>query len=375
MLKNKKLIITTTIFTFCLCISSMASSYVFSKSTSISVDGSVDIKNRTFGPTDIVLTAGYSDASCTVKDLSGNSISDDDIKSFFVENEDVTDKYGNHFAQLKRYYVSMSQASSGVMTYKLSTTLKDSSYFVCPYFYDKDGNEIEYAYYGKYKASVSNSKLCSVSGVVPATTDYNINDFRTYARANGNQYHITDWCAVFTVQIMCMCVGKTTQMNNLISTFRYYSDKTGGGKQILGIEDIVGNGYEDVDGVVFRSGSTLAASTVSWATKISDYAANITTNQTTLTGATGSNGGYITQMFYSYKKPALSIFPKKLDGTSSTYYCDRLTFDKSSSPNLVVWGSYGPDPTGGLFSLSCNCTYTLANYMFSTRLHAKKLEL
>ena len=70
MLKNKKLIITIATFTCCLCISSMASSYVFTKSASISTDGSVDVKTRTFGPTDIVLTAGYSDASCTVKDLS-----------------------------------------------------------------------------------------------------------------------------------------------------------------------------------------------------------------------------------------------------------------------------------------------------------------
>ena len=372
MLKNKKLIITTTIFNCCLCVSSMASSYVFTKSASVSTSGTVDVKNRTFGVTDIVLTAGYSDTSCTVKDLNGNSISDDDIKSFFVENEDVTDTYNNHFVQLKRYYVSMSQASNGVMTYKLSTTKKDSSYFVCPYFKDKDGNEIEYAYYGKYKGSVSSGKLCSIAGVTP-TYSTSIDNFRTYARANGDQYHQTDWCTVFTAQIMFMCYYKTTKADDKIS-YRNYNYQTGTGVQVLGIEDIIGNGYEDVDGVCFYGASSLSSCAVAYDEKISDYKATTTTNKTTLTGASGTKGNYISRMYYVSGKPALSIFPKALSGGSSTYYCDCFYCgNNSSSSYFAYWGGSGSNDSRGLFFLSCDLTWSLTGGVLGSRLHCKIL--
>ena len=373
MLKNEKLIFITSTFICCLCISSMASSYVFTKSASISVDGSVDIKDRTFGVTDIVLTAGYSDASCTVRDLNGNSISDGDIKSFFVENEDVTDKYNNHFVQLKRYYVSMSQASSGVMTYKLSTTKKDSSYFVCPYFYDKDGNEIEYAYYGKYKGNVTDEKLYSIAGVTP-TYSTTIDNFRTSARANGDQYHKTDWCTVFTAQIMLMCYYKTTKVDDKI-TYRSCGYQTGTGVQVLGIEDIIGNGFEDVDGVCFYGASSLSSCAVAYDEKISDYKATTTTNKTTLTGASGISGNYISRMYYVSGKPTLSFFPKALSGGSlSTYYCDLFYYGTNSgSSYLTCWGARGPYDSQGLFYLSCSGLWSYTSSSIVSRLHAKYL--
>ena len=295
----------------------------------------------------------------------------DEIIDFFVANTDVSDSLGNHFVKLKKFYVNITEESDGTLTYKLSHYQVNSNFFLNPYFKDKDGNEIDYAYYGKYKGYVSSSKLCSKSGVYPAH-DTTIDNYRTYARNNGTQYHQTDWCAVFTAQIMLMCVYATTQATNIL-TYRSYGSTTGSGTQILGIEDIIGNGFEVVDGVVFRSGSTLAASSVSWADKISDYASGITTNQTTLTGATGSTFSYISKMYYVSGKPALSIFPKALSGSSSTYYCDYFSFEISDSPKLSYWGAGSGGDNYGLFCLRCSGAWSSAGSYIGSRLHCKIL--
>ena len=375
--KNQKLIIVITMFASCLGVSSMASSYNFTKSASYSTSGTVDVKDRTYEITDIILSAGYSDASCTVNGLQGQTLSNDEIENFFVEDKDVTDSYDNHFVKLKRYYVSMSQASNGVMTYKLSTTKKDSSYFVCPYFYDKDGNEIEYAYYGKYKGSISGEKLCSKSGSsLTATYNTTLDSFRNYAKANGDQYHQTDWCTVFTAQIIFMCMYKTTQASNFME-YRSSGSNTilGNGDKYLGIEDIVGNGYECVDGMVVRSGTTLDACSISWANKISDYKSNLTTNQSYLIGATKTTA-YISKKYYSEGKPILSLFPKEMNGSTdgTTYYCDCFTFNSSYSPNSTFWGAFSKAySSNGLFCLASHSNWDLSSAVITSRLHAKKL--
>ena len=376
MFKIKKFILASVIFASCLYVSNMVANYVFVQDTSTDATGEVEVKDRSYEVNNIVLTAGYSDTSCSVQDFDRNDISSnkEGIKNFFVEDENVTDDYGNHFVQLKKYYVNMSQNDAGIITYKLSHTKVDNKYFVCPYFLDKDGNEIAYAYYGKYKGNVNDNKLCSISGVTPSYLK-TIDAYRNYARANGDEYHQTDWCAVFTAQIMYMCTYKTTDIP--YSTYRNCESETGEGTQFLGIEDLVGNGYEFVDGIVFKTdgSSTLSGSSISYANKISDYASSITSNTTTLTGAIGANGEYISKMYYSDGKPALSIFPKELSGNFSTYYCDAFYFSSRAQNNVIYWGSQGSFASGGLFSLGCDCSWSYVSSIVGSRLHAKTLNL
>ena len=297
----------------------------------------------------------------------------DEIIDFFVADTDVTDSLGNHFVKLKKFYVLITQESDGTLTYKLSHYKVNSNYFLNPYFKDKDGNEIDYAYYGKYKGYVSSSKLCSKSGVTP-TYSTTIDNYRTYARNNGANYHQTDWCAVFTAQIMLMCVYATTQATNIL-TYRSYGSSTGSGTQILGIEDIIGNGFEAVDGVCFNGATSLASCSVAWDDKISDYKATTTTNKTTLTGASGSYNSwyYIKDMYYVSGKPALSIFPKTLSGgSSSTYYCDAVYFS-SSTNRSVWWGANYSGDNCGLFALVLNYSWADAGSGYGSRLHSKQL--
>ena len=295
----------------------------------------------------------------------------DDVTNFFVENTDVTDSLGNHFVKLKKFYVSITEESDGSLTYKVAHTKLDDTYFLNPYFKDKDGNEIDYAYYGKYKGNVSSSRLRSVSGVTP-TYSTTIDNFRTYARNNGAQYHQTDWCAVFTAQIMCMVAYATTQAENILS-YRSYGSATGSGTKILGIEDIIGNGFEAVDGVCFNGATALSSCSVAWDDKISDYKATTTTNKTILTGATGGSGGFISKKYFVSGKPALSLFPKALSGSETTYYCDKMWYGNSSSTYSSWWGAYGAFSGNGLFYLTCGNSWSSTNSVYGSRLHSKSL--
>ena len=297
----------------------------------------------------------------------------DDVTNFFVENTDVTDSLGNHFVKLKKFYVSITEESDGSLTYKVAHTKLDDTYFLNPYFKDKDGNEIDYAYYGKYKGNVSSSKLRSVSGVKP-TYATNIDDYRTYARNNSANYHQTDWCAVFTAQIMCMVAYATTQAENILS-YRSYDSSTGSGTQIFGIEDLIGNGFEVVDGVCFNGATALSSCSVAWDDKISDYKATTTTNKTILSGASGSYNRwvYITKMYYVSGKPALSIFPKTAgSGSATTYYCDAIYFSNSTQRS-VWWGADKANSNYGLFCLSCDHPWANTYSDLGSRLHSKSL--
>ena len=395
MLKNKKLIITNTIFTSCLCISCMAAGYVFIKNNSKSMSGKTNVEYRDYDC--LTLKAGYSDHSCIVQDNDGNELEKHStyVYSFFMSQPDVYDEYGNHFAKLKKYYVNMSQDDSGVITYKLSHFKINSTYFVCPYFKDLDGNEVDYAYYGKYKGCCeyvsenATSVLHSKKGLTP-TYGKGISNFRYSAYLNAKTYNycITDWCAMFTLRIMFMCYYKTTYTDDSNLGARSSSYPTGSGPKLFGaIEDVYGNGYEFIDGIQLRADSNGNVK-VYWADTVRQGAYNyasdsgITTNETDISSyVAGKSGQCVKSMICVNGSPALNLFPKetfiRLAQTGICYYSDR--FDYSSDDNntirAIYYGISGNyiSILEGFFHLSCTMDYEGASDVVGTRLYAKKL--
>ena len=332
-------------------------------------NGVIDIKYKEFRDYDIHFKAANADASINVEtynDLYGRSGAD--LESYFVSSYDVEDKWGNHFVKLNKFYVCMEQDNDGKLDYKISKNKVDDNYFVCPYFLDKDGNEIDYAYYGKYLGYVNTSteNLCSINNVTP-TYNIFIGNFRTYAKNNGDQYHQTDWCTVFLTQIMCMVRYGTTDSSKILS-YRTYGQNTGTGTKILGIEDIVGNGYQWVDGINVTTTYTC------YDTKISDYQNETQNNKTEINCM--ANGNTKT-MNYIDKKPVFSILGKTAGAAATTYYCDACEIDQTSYP--MFWGAWAHTDDCGLFY---TCTGTFQHQWEkteipftsgTTRLHAKYL--
>lgn len=289
-----------------------------------------------------------------------------ELHDFFVANEDVTDSNGNHFVQLKKFFVKI-LGTDYVTGYQVSHTKIDDSYILCPMFYDKDGNEIDYAYYGKYKGYVASNKLYSQSGKTP-TYSTTIDNFMTYARNNGsNEYYAIDWATAFTAQIMFMIVYANTKYDAFF-TCRGYGSMTGDGgttSTFLGIEDMVGNGHEMLINVSKLSGSNRFY----YKDYIGDWTSGAITSGNYFDGRS-ENSGYQSKHLYNTDKPIVTMFPSELNGSETTFYCDYYIYLKYG--RLLYWGNIR-DSDGGLFYLYNDPKWNETNTSIGSRLCAKKL--
>lgn len=289
-----------------------------------------------------------------------------ELHDFFVANEDVTDSNGNHFVQLKKFFVKI-LGTNYVTGYQVSHTKIDDSYILCPMFYDKDGNEIDYAYYGKYKGYVASNKLYSQSGKTP-TYSTTIDNFMTYARNNSsNEYYAIDWATAFTAQIMFMIVYASTKYDAFF-TCRGYGSMTGNGgtaSTFLGIEDMVGNGHEMLINVSKLSGSNRFY----YKDYIGDWTSGAITSGNYFDGRS-ENSGYQSKHLYNTDKLIATMFPSELNGSESTFYCDYYIYLKYG--RLLYWGNIsGSD--GGLFYLYNDPKWNETNTSIGSRLCTKKL--
>lgn len=398
--KNKKIIALTAIFACCLGVSSVTANYVFSKSDSKSTSGNVDVKDRSYSDEKadlsvITLKSGYENGSCVVQGANGVELTTDDVQNFFVAtNEDgtsaldVTDSKGNHFVKLNRYYVNMSQDGT-ITTYKLSKTKVDDTYFVCPYFM-LGTDEVEYAYYGKYKGSVSGGYLRSDKDATPLVST-SIDQCRAKAvQYGGFKQFITDWTAVFTAQIMYMC---------------YFKSVNAGGSDvsILGIEHLVGQILEYVDGIQYSytyTSSSNFSSEISWFENNYNYYSEFVNSDAEDREYMINHGTYayssvslrdygisievanycVMSKIYSDNHTAfLSLFPGSFypDFSLSVYYHTKLSNwsdTHDSNPKVIVWGT----PSiiynyNGVFFLDCFANWKSTNTEVGTRLHVKSL--
>lgn len=291
-----------------------------------------------------------------------------ELHDFFVANEDVTDSNGNHFVQLKKFFVKI-LGSDYVTGYQVSHTKIDDSYILCPMFYDKDGNEIDYAYYGKYKGYVASNKLYSQSGKTP-TYSTTIDNFMTYARNNGsNEYYAIDWSTAFTAQIMFMIVYASTKYDEFF-TYRAVGATTGNGgttSTFLGIEDMIGNGREMLVNISKKSGDSqqfyykdYIGSWAIGAISSGNYFNMVSTSE-----------GYQSKHLYNADNPIATMFPSEVNGSATTFYCDY--YGRSINGRLVIWGGVTYYDSG-LFCLDCNyIAWSETDNNSGSRLCAKKL--
>lgn len=289
-----------------------------------------------------------------------------ELHDFFIANEDVTDSNGNHFVQLKKFFVKI-LGTDYVTGYQVSHTKIDDSYILCPMFYDKDGNEIDYAYYGKYKGYVASNKLYSQSGKTP-TYSTTIDNFMTYARNNGsNEYYAIDWATAFTAQIMFMIVYASTKYDAFF-TYRSPGSTTSSGETastFLGIEDMIGNGFEFLVNVSKESGGKFY-----YKDYIGDWSSGAITSGNYFDKATTSMN-YQSKHLYNADKPIATMFPSEVKGSATTFYCDQYYYDASAQ--LAIWGADSASNAYGLFCLLCFYAWSFTDDNLGSRLCAKKL--
>lgn len=291
--------------------------------------------------------------------------------------EEVTDSNGNVFIRIPKMYFKRTAD-----TIQLSDHSQTG--FAChPLFLNESGQEMNYFDVGKYKGSYGNSELHSYVNATPNGLD--IAMFRDGARENNDydnaayQYQIGDLRYLSWLWMFWMVVFATRQTNDVMGTTWYsYSGATTGNTnslvnnnltypksicgqdpathsfKLFGIEDVVGAGYEFIDGVTSNNG------TIYYSLQPSKYinsATSSTTGYQTLGYATTqNNNGYIVSMGLDANQPAIMLPNNASGGSQSTYYCDTNFYNagiKTLSFGAMSYNSY--------FGLFC----FLSNYDFS----------
>jgi hypothetical protein len=226
---------------------------------------------------------------------------------------------------------------------------------------DTEGDR-DFLYVSAYEGYVSSSKLRSLSGKTP-TTNQSMSNFRTYAQANGSGYDMLAFYPLTLLQTMYIVrfknlnsqaalglgyVGQTSGKQSATTggtntSGMYYGDKTSSMSRVkfAGIEDIWGNIFDFIEGLIVSSNNALVA--------FKNFN-NSGSGYTTIPVGKASEG-YIktvkgtTELGFTVDSDA---------GSGSTYYSDKGSFGGSST-NLIYplldGGGWRDAPRDGIFAL------------------------
>ena len=171
---------------------------------------------------------------------------------------------GNVMVEVPKCYIRMQKI--GTLNY-FEVALEPSDGLVLSPSHSINGVEVKYRYYRAYEGHVLNNKLISGSGRIPSRS-INTIDFRNYCKANGENWHMTDWYLKNLITMLLYIEFNTLIPDGLIgvgnNTGNDYGLTTGmsnhlGNKSSLpnavnymsyrGIENFYGSMWENVDGI------------------------------------------------------------------------------------------------------------------------------
>lgn len=231
----------------------------------------------------------------------------------------------------------------------------------------------EVFYLGAYKGYVAGSKLRSLSGKTP-TTSQKIGTFRTQAHTNGTGYEQSGFYQLTFIQCMYLLkyknldarsaigqgyVGSSTVTNTGATNAKgmdYGTTSDTTQVKLFGIEDFWGNIYEWIDGIVTDSLGYILTATDNFNDSGSGYE-----NQGQ--GATSGIGDYMSK---PQGKSETGFLAKEVNGSQSTYFCSIASLYASCV--AFFGGFYSYDTGAGAFSLRVNYGASMLIYLIGARL-------
>lgn len=241
------------------------------------------------------------------------------------------------------------------------------------------GEDREFVYRGVYEAYTMSNQMRSVSGVVP-TVSQTREQFRTTARARGNEYSQNDYYMLFLYQCMYIMLygnrnsqvalgqGRTLLSNAAGVSTGTLNEKTfcwgdqGGvnGVKFLGVEHFFGDRWEMVDGLTF----------VDHVYKITRDPAkydDVGTSYETSVNSAPTTSAYVTSM----KGVEDGIFlADTVTGSEATYFCDY--FWQGATTHIALFGGYWAHAAqAGAFCLRLNSAVSASDAYFGSRLCRK----
>lgn len=272
----------------------------------------------------------------------------------------LTGADGNVMVEIPKFYYKYAYVGTK-HTYSISLTA-DAGYVVHPAFI-KEGVEVNYRYYRAYTGFNNANKITSVSGVTP-TRSLSRTTFRTYAKANGTGWGLTDWNLLYAVQMLLLIEIGTFDSQKILGTGNYTGDNYGittGGTNLLGnnsstyavdtymsyrgIENFYADCWEWIDGV------NISERVVYINNKASTFADDVYTGDYVSTGVTlpVAAGAYISNFANSGK----GFLPSAVTGSSTTYVTDGL-WTNTGSMAMGFGGAANSGALAGAFFLSAD---------------------
>jgi hypothetical protein len=266
---------------------------------------------------------------------------------------------GNVMVEVPKCYIRMQKI--GTLNY-FEAALEPSDGLVLSPSHSINGVEVEYRYYRAYEGHVLNNKLISGSGRIPSRS-INTIDFRNYCKANGENWHMTDWYLKNLITMLLYIEFNTLIPDALIgvgnNTGSDYGLTTGmsnhlGNKSSLpnavnymsyrGIENFYGSMWENVDGINIQNRKVFINTKNNPATFASDVYTGDYVDSGIILPVSG--GEYIKDCNIS---PEYGILPSVGGGSNTTRYGDGFW---SNTGNRIVYISGSAD-NGTIGGPSC----------------------
>ena len=308
-----------------------------------------------------------------------------------IDMSGASEYKGNFFIKVPKFYTSYTYSKRDDQTYvtgvKICANKLDNSYILNPAFIDEDGNELDYFLVGKYKAGDSGSlrsifkesiKKDGEEQVVEVKPVVNITLENSRKRAIKNNtdelkgYQLMDiwmWKALqdlfivefATLDTQSVMKGNCNSMSitkcgvtNQISTKSGFLVESPHSMKYRGIEDLYGNVFEWLDGVVLSEYNIYVCDKPSlYSNKLNDSKA--IENYTKINYLACQSENNILKLGYDENNPFIQ-FPIECSGEFSfdKGYYDAYTANRSAGRSVAVGGHNWSEALAGLFGMNCN---------------------
>lgn len=264
--------------------------------------------------------------------------------------EEVTDKFGNVFVKIPKFYSKITKNSDGTYLHQLSGT----KYSGFDTLFKIGNREIDYVMVGKYEGSGSADRVYSKAKQIPLD-NITMDDFRNGCKANGEGYQQYDFLIDLIIKELWLVEMATTNCqakmygyakNNsaAINTGETDTVKTPSGSaesntdgihacKYRGIENPWGNIYKWCDGISFSDSSVYVC------TEPTAYSAGKTTGLYQYYGTRASSNGYV-KTVAPLAEGSLIQYVTAVGADESSYYCDSSLQGGTVLGCGGFWGSY-----------------------------------
>ena len=264
--------------------------------------------------------------------------------------EEVTDKFGNVFVKIPKFYSKITKNSDGTYLHQLSGT----KYSGFDTLFKIGNREIDYVMVGKYEGSGSADRVYSKAKQIPLD-NITMDDFRNGCKANGEGYQQYDFLIDLIIKELWLVEMATTNCqakmygyakNNsaAINTGETDTVKTPSGSaesntdgihacRYRGIENLWGNIFKWCDGISFSGSSVYVC------TEPTAYSAGKTTGLYQYYGTRASSNGYV-KTVAPLAEGSLIQYVTAVGADESSYYCDSSLQGGTVLGCGGWWGSY-----------------------------------